>query len=43
MSTRDWRHGLAWLGLVTALLGVFALYARPGFLVQLADQLWACF
>jgi hypothetical protein len=28
---------------LAALLGVFALYAHPDFLVMLADQLWACF
>jgi hypothetical protein len=26
-----------------ALAGVFALYTRPGFLVTLVDQIWACF
>jgi len=26
-----------------ALLGVFALYTRPDFLVGLANQVWACF
>lgn len=26
-----------------ALLGTFALYNRPDFLVNLADQLWSCF
>lgn len=26
-----------------ALLAVFALYTRPDFLLQLADQVWACF
>ncbi|HEX5388631.1 MAG TPA: hypothetical protein VFW67_02615 [Burkholderiaceae bacterium] len=26
-----------------ALLAVFGLYTRPDFLLQLADQLWACF
>ncbi len=25
------------------LLGVFSLYARPDFLVALADQMWSCF
>lgn len=35
---------VAWLGAVAlALAGVFALYARPAFLVTLADQIWACF
>lgn len=26
-----------------ALLAVFALYTRSDFLLQLADQIWACF
>ena len=26
-----------------ALAGTFALYNRPDFLVNLADQLWSCF
>ena len=26
-----------------ALLAVFALYTRPDFLLQLANQVWACF
>ena len=30
------------LGLV-ALAAVFALYARPDFVVLMADQVWACF
>ena len=25
------------------LLGVFYLYSRPDFLVQLSNQIWACF
>lgn len=25
------------------LVGVFMLYARPDFLVQLSNQIWACF
>jgi len=28
---------------VLVLLGVFALYLRPEFMVGLAQQLWACF
>jgi hypothetical protein len=28
---------------VVALLAVFALYTRPDFLVDLANQIWACF
>jgi len=26
-----------------ALLGTLALYQRPGFMLNLADQLWSCF
>lgn len=26
-----------------ALLGTLALYNQPGFMVNLADQLWSCF
>lgn len=33
---------LAMLALA-ALVGVFALYTRPDFLLQLSNQLWACF
>jgi hypothetical protein len=43
-ATRRHLVQAAWLGAATlALLGVFVLYTRPGFLVTLADQLWACF
>ena len=28
---------------VAAALAVFALYTQPGFMVMLADQMWACF
>ena len=41
------RHTLARAGWFAAaavgLAGVFVLYTRPGFLVMLIDQLWACF
>lgn len=33
----------AWLVASAALLGVFALYTQPDFLVVLANQVWACF
>ena len=37
------RHVL-WLMLaIAALAGVFALYTRPDFLLQLSNQIWACF
>jgi len=32
-----------WSAVVAALLGVFYLYTQPDFLVQLANQVWACF
>jgi hypothetical protein len=39
MKTR----GTLWL-LVSLMLGVtFWLYAKPGVVIMLADQLWACF
>lgn len=42
MSPRARRISL--LGFAGAvLLGVFLLYARPEFLVMLAEQLWSCF
>lgn len=28
---------------ITLLAIVFSLYARPDFMVQLANQMWACF
>jgi len=37
------RQVLAYVVALVALLGVFALYTRPAFLVNLADQLWGCF
>ena len=33
----------AWAGVAAVLLGVMALYLRPGFLVMLSDMIWACF
>jgi hypothetical protein len=32
-----------WAAALAALLGVFALYTRPDFLLTLANQVWACF
>lgn len=41
------RHRLlraaGWALAAAALGGVFAMYTRPGFLVMLVDQVWACF
>jgi hypothetical protein len=38
-----WQPLLGLVLVVVVSLAVFALYLRPDFLVQLADQLWACF
>ena len=38
------RRRLAIWGLaLAALAGVFVLYTRPDFMVQMANQVWACF
>jgi hypothetical protein len=34
---------LGYAAALGVLLGVFTLYTRPYFLVNLADQLWSCF
>lgn len=36
-------HLLALAGLLALLALAFWLYARPGLMVYLAEQLWACF
>jgi hypothetical protein len=43
MKLHSWRRMLAWALALLVLLAVFVLYAQPGFLIMLADQLWACF
>ena len=43
MSRQRLTHITAWLAATVALLGVFALYTQPDFLVVLANQVWACF
>lgn len=37
------RQSAVWTLVALALLATLALYTRPDFLVQLADQLWSCF
>jgi hypothetical protein len=34
---------LVYAAALAVLLGVFALYTRPDFLVNLSNQLWSCF
>jgi hypothetical protein len=43
MPARRWVRISTWLTASAALLGVFALYTQPDFLVVLANQVWACF
>ncbi|MGE0350498.1 hypothetical protein [Hydrogenophaga sp.] len=34
---------LVWAAVAAGLLATLALYQRPEFLVNLADQIWSCF
>lgn len=36
-------RAMVWAAVALALAGTWALYQRPDFLVNLADQLWSCF
>ncbi|MDO9131571.1 hypothetical protein [Hydrogenophaga sp.] len=42
-AARLWQRALVWMGVIAILLGTLTLYNQPGFLVNLADQLWSCF
>ena len=42
-NLRPWHKALAWAAAGSVLLAVFMLYARPDFLLTLANELWACF
>lgn len=37
------RQATVWALVALALMATLALYTRPDFLIQLADQLWSCF
>ena len=40
----NWRKKLLLVAAATVVLvGVFLLYTRPDFMVQMANQAWACF
>jgi hypothetical protein len=43
MTRQRLMHITALLAATAALLGVFALYTQPDFLVVLSNQVWACF
>ncbi len=34
---------LLWAVALAGLLGTFALYQRPDFMIDMADRLWSCF
>ncbi|WP_439517242.1 hypothetical protein [Hydrogenophaga sp.] len=36
-------RALVWTAVAAGLLATLALYQRPDFLVNLADQIWSCF
>lgn len=38
-----WKRAAAWSAALAALMLVFAAYLRPELMVDLANQLWACF
>jgi len=42
-APRPWHHWLGWALVLLALLAVLLLYRDPGFMLMLADQVWACF
>jgi hypothetical protein len=40
----SWRKNLLLVVVATVVLaGVFMLYTQPDFMVQMANQVWACF
>jgi hypothetical protein len=43
MTRSRLKQTLALAAAAAALLGVFALYVQPDFLVTLSNQVWACF
>lgn len=42
-TTSRWAPWIAYGAALVALLAVFGLYLQPDFMVDLAQQLWACF
>jgi hypothetical protein len=39
----SWPRRLAWLLAALALAMVFLMYSQPEFMLQMANQVWACF
>lgn len=42
-SPQGWKRAAAWAAALVVLMLVFAAYLRPQLMVDLANQLWACF
>jgi type II secretory pathway component PulM len=42
-ETRRWRRVLLWALLLLMLASVFLAYTQPALMMQLSEQLWACF
>lgn len=40
---QGWKRAAAWAAALVALSLVFAAYLQPQLMVELANQLWACF
>jgi type II secretory pathway component PulM len=40
---RRWRRALLWTALLFVLVAVFLAYTQPALMMQLSEQLWACF
>lgn len=38
-----YKRSIVAAALLAVLLGAFALYLQPDFMLTLADQIWACF
>jgi hypothetical protein len=39
----SWMRPVAWLGAALVLGLVFLMYREPEFMMQMANQVWACF
>ncbi len=42
-SRSRWLRAGGYAAAAAALAAVFSMYVQPGFLVTLADRIWACF
>ena len=42
-ALRGWVKAALWALVLIVLGGVFAMYLQPDFMVDMANQVWACF